>query len=69
MFYFLKYSTSNTDYSIIGIMLQSAGAFCNCCTASVDEAMELSNIVQGSYIHTYIHNIKMKGFGSFDNIL
>ena len=50
-------------------MLQSAGAFCNCCTASVDEAMELSNIVQGSYIHTYIHNIKMKGFGSFDSIV
>ena len=41
------------DSKLIDLGTGLGGGFCNCCTASADEARDLSNIIKGTYIHKY----------------
>ena len=41
------------DSKLIDMGTGLGGAFCNCCTASEDQAMNLSNIIKGRVIHKY----------------
>ena len=41
------------DSKLIDMGTGLGGAFCNCCTANEDEAMDLSNIVKGMVFHKY----------------
>ena len=44
------------DSKLIDMGTGLGGGFCNCCTASEDEAMDLSNIKKGRNIHTISNN-------------